>query len=171
MAWIGGRPEAPPQPTIEQMMRGGPEKGVAVSADTLRAQRRVDEVTGGSVETPWVADSSEEEDGWEAYVENGVITQEAPGLGDAHAGTPPATPVRDATPAVVTAANAATGAATAAATATVTAADASTAAAAAGVKSCCYCNHCVASVRCAPVLCASASSELGSSTEGMDGCR
>ena len=69
MAWIGGRPEAPPQPTIEQMMRGGPVMGVAVSADKLRAQRRVDEVTGGSVETPWVADSSEEEDGWEAYVE------------------------------------------------------------------------------------------------------
>jgi hypothetical protein len=66
---------APPQPTIEQMMRGGPVKGVAVSADTLRAQRRVGEVTGGSVEKPWVADSSEEEDGWEAYVENGVITQ------------------------------------------------------------------------------------------------
>jgi hypothetical protein len=40
------------------------------------------------VETPWIADSSEEEDGWEAHVENGVITQEAPGLGDAHAGTP-----------------------------------------------------------------------------------
>jgi hypothetical protein len=86
-----------------------------VSADTLRAQRRVDEGTGGSVETPWVADSSEEEDGWEAYVENGVITQETPGLGDAHAGTPPATSVRDATPAVVTAATAATDAATAAA--------------------------------------------------------
>jgi hypothetical protein len=116
------------------MMRGGPVKGVAVSADTLRAQRRVDEVTGGSVETPWEADSSEEEDGWEAYVENGVITQEAPGLGDTHAGTPPATPVRDATPAVVTAAGAAAGAATAAAAAAVTAADASAAAAAAGVR-------------------------------------
>jgi hypothetical protein len=62
MGWIGGRPEAPPQPTIEQMMRGGPVKGVAVSADILRAQRRVDEGTVGSVETPWVADSSEEED-------------------------------------------------------------------------------------------------------------
>jgi hypothetical protein len=80
MRWIGGRPEAPPQPTIEQMMRGGPKKGVAVSADTLRAQRRVDEGTGGSVETPWVADPSEEEDDWEAHVENGVNTQEAPGL-------------------------------------------------------------------------------------------
>jgi hypothetical protein len=43
-------------------------KGVAVSADTLRAQRRVDEGTGGSVETPCVADSSEEEDDWEACV-------------------------------------------------------------------------------------------------------
>jgi hypothetical protein len=72
MGWIGGRPEAPPQPTIEQMMRGGPVKGVAVSADTLRAQRRVDEGTGGSVETPWVVDLSEEEDDWEAHVEHGV---------------------------------------------------------------------------------------------------
>jgi hypothetical protein len=34
MAWIGGRLEAPPQPAIEQMMRGGPVKGVAVSAGT-----------------------------------------------------------------------------------------------------------------------------------------
>jgi hypothetical protein len=82
MGWIGGRPEAPPQPTAEQMMRGGPVKGVAVSADTLRAQRRVDDGTGGSVGTPWVlADSSEEEDDRGAYVEHGVITQEAPGLG------------------------------------------------------------------------------------------
>jgi hypothetical protein len=48
------------------------------------------------VEAPWVADSSEEEDDWEAHVlEHGVITQEAPGLGVAHAGTSPATPVRD----------------------------------------------------------------------------
>jgi hypothetical protein len=32
-------------------------KGVAVSADILRAhQRRVDEGTGGSVGTPWVAE-------------------------------------------------------------------------------------------------------------------
>jgi hypothetical protein len=30
MGWIGGRPEAPPQPAIEQMMRGGPVKGVAI---------------------------------------------------------------------------------------------------------------------------------------------
>jgi hypothetical protein len=51
-------------------------KGVAVSADILRAQRRVDEGTGGSVETPWVVDSSEEEDDWEAHVEHRVITQE-----------------------------------------------------------------------------------------------
>jgi hypothetical protein len=84
---------------------------------------------------PWVlADSSEEEDDWEAHVEHGVITQEAPGLGVVHAGTPPATSVRDATPAVATAAIAATDAATAAATAAVTAADASTAAATAGVR-------------------------------------
>jgi hypothetical protein len=54
MGGIGGRPEAPPQPTTEQMMRGGPVKGVAVSADTLRAQRRVDDGTGGSVGAPWV---------------------------------------------------------------------------------------------------------------------
>jgi hypothetical protein len=97
----------------------------------------VDEGTGGSVETPWVADPSEEEDDWEAYVEQqGVITQEALGLGVAHAGTSPATPVRDAMPAVATADTAATDAATAAAAATaaVTDADASTAAAAAGVR-------------------------------------
>jgi hypothetical protein len=59
-------------------------KGVTVNADILRAQRRVDESTGGSVQAPWVADSSEEEDDWEAHVEHGVITQEAPGLGGAH---------------------------------------------------------------------------------------
>jgi hypothetical protein len=33
MRWIGGRPGALPQPTIEQVMRGGPVKGVAVSAE------------------------------------------------------------------------------------------------------------------------------------------
>jgi hypothetical protein len=99
MGWIGGRSEALPQPTIEQMMRGVPVKGVAVSADILHAQRRMDEGTRGSVDTPWVADSSEEEDDWEAHAEHEVITQEAPGLGDAHADTAPAAPVRDATPA------------------------------------------------------------------------
>jgi hypothetical protein len=84
-----------------------------VSADILRVQRRVDEGTGGySVETPCVADSSEEEDNSEAHVGHGVITQEAPGLGDTHAATAPATLVRDATPAVATAATATTAAAT-----------------------------------------------------------
>ena len=43
----------------------------------------MDDGTGGSVGTPWVlADSSEEEDDREAYVEHGVITQGAPGLGE-----------------------------------------------------------------------------------------
>jgi hypothetical protein len=46
-------PNVAPQPTIEQKMRGGPVKEVVVSADILRAQRRVDAGTGGSVETPW----------------------------------------------------------------------------------------------------------------------
>ena len=73
MAWIGGRPEAPPQPTIEQMMRGGPEKVVAVSADILRAQPtacgwRMEALAAPWRHPAWVADSSEEEDDWEAYV-------------------------------------------------------------------------------------------------------
>jgi hypothetical protein len=38
-------------------------------------------------------------------------------------------------------------------------------------QSCRYLYHCVAIVRCAPIFYASASSELGSSTESMGGCR
>jgi hypothetical protein len=47
-------------------------KGAAVSAETLHAQRRVDEGTVGSVEAPRVADSGVEEDDLEAHVEHGA---------------------------------------------------------------------------------------------------
>ena len=60
--WIGGRPPPPPQPTIEQMLRGGLAKGAAVSADTLRARRRIGERTSESVATPWITDSSDEDE-------------------------------------------------------------------------------------------------------------
>jgi hypothetical protein len=55
--WIGGRPPPTSQPTIEQMLRGGLATGAAVSAEALRARRRVGEGMSELVAAPWIADS------------------------------------------------------------------------------------------------------------------
>ena len=65
-------------------------KGAAVSAEALRARRRVgEEGTSELVAAPWIADSSDEEEAWEAHEGQEATAQDDLGLTDANTGMAP----------------------------------------------------------------------------------